>query len=120
MTITVAAWPKARNFFTRSDTGIVGSSPTLGMDVCVFSVFVLSCESTDPISTRDIKTESESDLLYDWRFTFDQFVLATGPLRPTTNNFIFQLNTRGYSPYVTSSLTKGWVCSLQLLMSLPA
>jgi hypothetical protein len=27
-------------------------------------------------------------------------VLATSPLRLTTNNFIFQLNTCGYSPYV--------------------
>jgi hypothetical protein len=45
----------------------------------------------------------ESELLYDWRFTANQFVLATGPLRLTTSNFIFQLNTCGYCPYVTSS-----------------
>jgi hypothetical protein len=32
-----------------------------------------------------------------------------------TSNFIFQSNTCGYSPYVTSSLTRGWVCRLQLL-----
>jgi hypothetical protein len=31
--------------FARSNTGIVGSNPTQGMDiyVCVYSVFVLSC-----------------------------------------------------------------------------
>jgi hypothetical protein len=29
--------------------------------------------------------------------------------RLTTSNFIFQLNTCGYSPYVTSSLTRAWV-----------
>jgi hypothetical protein len=29
---------------------------------------------------------------------------------------IFQLNTCGYNPYVTSSLTRGWVCHLQLLL----
>jgi hypothetical protein len=34
--------------------------------------------------------------------------------RPVT----FQLNTCGYSPYVTSSLTWGWVCRLQLLLVL--
>jgi hypothetical protein len=34
------------------------------------------------------------------------------------SNFIFQLNTCGYSPYVTSSLTRGWVCRLQLLLVL--
>jgi hypothetical protein len=40
-----------------------------------------------------------------------------GPLRLTTCNF-FQLNTCGHSPYVTSSLTRGWVCRLQLLLVL--
>jgi hypothetical protein len=30
----------------------------------------------------------------------------------------FQLNACGYSPYVTSSLTRGWVCRLQLLLVL--
>jgi hypothetical protein len=29
--------------------------------------------------------------------------------------FFFQLNTYSFSPYVTSSLTRGWVCRLQLL-----
>jgi hypothetical protein len=57
-------------------------------------------------------TGSESELLYDWRFTANQFALATSPLRSTTSNFIFQLNTCGYSPYVISSLTRGWVCHL--------
>jgi hypothetical protein len=57
-----------------------------------------------------------TELLYDWRFTVNQFVLATSPLRPTTKIFIFQLNTWGYSPHVTSSLTRGWVCPLQLLV----
>jgi hypothetical protein len=59
---------------------------------------------------------NHSELLYDWRCTADQFVLATSPLRLTTSNFIFQLNTCGYSPYVTSSLTKGWIYRLQLLL----
>jgi hypothetical protein len=62
------------------------------------------------------ESQSQSELLYDWRFTANQFVLATSPLRLTTSNFIFQLNPYGYSPYVISSLTKGWVCSLQLLL----
>jgi hypothetical protein len=63
-----------------------------------------------------VKSESESDLLYDWRFTANQFVLATSLLRLRINNFIFQLNTYGYNPYVTSSLTRGWICCLQLLL----
>jgi hypothetical protein len=61
---------------------------------------------------------SESELLYHWRFTANQFVLETSLLRLTTTNFIFQLNTCGYSPYVISSLTTGWVCRLQLLLVL--
>jgi hypothetical protein len=60
--------------------------------------------------------QSESELLYDWRFTANQFVFATSPLRLTTNTFIFQLNACSYSPYVSSSLKKGWVCRLQLLL----
>jgi hypothetical protein len=56
------------------------------------------------------------ELLYNWRFTANQFVLVTIPWRLTTSNFIFQLNTCGYSPYVTSSLMRGWVCHLQLLL----
>jgi hypothetical protein len=58
------------------------------------------------------------ELLYDWRFTVNQFVLATSPLRLTTNNFIFQLIIYYYSPYVTSSLTRGWICHLQFLLGL--
>jgi hypothetical protein len=55
------------------------------------------------------------------RVTGNQFVLATSTLRPTTRIFIifiFQLNTCGYSPYIISFLTRGWVCRLQLLLSL--
>jgi hypothetical protein len=65
-----------------------------------------------------LTSESESALLYEWRFTANQFVLKTSPLRFTNSNFIFQMNTCSYSPYVTSSLTRGWVCRLQLLLVL--
>jgi hypothetical protein len=34
------------------------------------------------------------------------------------DQYFFQLNTCGYSPYVTSSLTREWVCRLQLLLGL--
>jgi hypothetical protein len=61
-------------------------------------------------------SESESEL--HWRFTANQFVLATSSLRLTTSNFFLQLNILGYSPYVTSSLTREWVCRLQLLLVL--
>jgi hypothetical protein len=48
----------------------------------------------------------------------NQFALATNTLRPTIKIFIFELNTCSYIPYVISSLTRGWVCSLQLLLCL--
>jgi hypothetical protein len=59
-----------------------------------------------------------AELFYDWWFTTNQFVLATSPSRLTTSNFIFRLNTCGHNPYVTSSLTTGWICRLQLLLGL--
>jgi hypothetical protein len=34
-----------------------------------------------------LSSESESEILYDWRFTANQFVLATSPLRLTTSIF---------------------------------
>jgi hypothetical protein len=33
-------------------------------------------------------------------------------------NFFLQLNTSGHSPYITSSLTRGWFCNLRLLLAL--
>jgi hypothetical protein len=51
-------------------------------------------------------------LLYDWWFTTNQFVLAPSPLKLTTRVFFLQLTPCGHSPYVTSSLTRGWVCLL--------
>jgi hypothetical protein len=62
-------------------------------------------EVFDPASTRG--NNSESELLYDRRFTANEFVLATSPLTLPTSNY-FQLNTCGHSPYVTCSLTRGW------------
>jgi hypothetical protein len=47
-------------------------------------------------------SEWESELLYDWQFTANQFVLAPNPLGLTTNNFFLQLNPCDRSPYVTS------------------
>jgi hypothetical protein len=42
--------------------------------------------------------DTSINTLYDWQFTANQFFLvATSPLRLTTSNFIFQLNTCGYS-----------------------
>jgi hypothetical protein len=78
----------------------------------------LHCHSTMTHCDSSLsESESESELLYDWRFTSNQFVLAPNPWRLTTS-FFFQLNTCSHSPYVISSLTRGWVCCLQLLLAL--
>jgi hypothetical protein len=74
----------------------------------------LSTLNSTSLSELELKSES----LYDWRFTANQFVLAPSPLRVTSRDFLFQLKTCSNSPYVTSSLTRGWVCRLQLLLAL--
>jgi hypothetical protein len=51
---------------------------------------------------------SVSQLLLNWRFTANQFILGTSPLRLTISNYIFQMNTCSYNPYVTPSLTREW------------
>jgi hypothetical protein len=55
-------------------------------------------------------SKSKSKSLYDWRFTANQFVLASSPLRLTTRDF-FQLNPCSHSPYITSPLTRRRLCS---------
>jgi hypothetical protein len=45
--------------------------------------------------------------------------LGAKPLE-SHDQYFFKVNTCGYSPYVTSSLTIGWVCHLQLLLVLPS
>jgi hypothetical protein len=44
--------------------------------------------------------------------------LGAKPLETNGQIFFFQLNTYGHSTYVTSSLTRGWLCRLQLLLAL--
>jgi hypothetical protein len=55
--ITEAAWSKARTFFANSNTGIVGSNPTRGMDVCVrlFCVQVEALRRADPPSKESYR-----------------------------------------------------------------
>jgi hypothetical protein len=64
----------------------------------------------------DRKSKSKSELLYDWQFTAKQFVLAPSPLRLMIRDF-FQLNTCCHSPYVTSSLTRRWICLVWICLA---
>jgi hypothetical protein len=97
--------------------GTGGTAP-FSWVTCIMLYFVTKIQLVTHSSHYPFEVRSESELLYDWRFTANQFVLTTSPLRLTTSNFIFQLNTCRYSPYVTSSLTRGWFYRLQLLLVL--
>jgi hypothetical protein len=63
-----------------------------------------------------LSLESKSKLLYDWRFTANQSVLASSPLRPVTRDSFPQLNPCGNSPHVTSSQMRRWVCLLRICL----
>jgi hypothetical protein len=55
------------------------------------------------VSSLTQKSESESELLYDWWFITSQFILVAIPLRLMTRVFFFlQLNPCGRSPYINS------------------
>jgi hypothetical protein len=44
--------------------------------------------SMDSLPADSLSTDkSKSKLLYDWRFTANQFILASSLLRPTTRDF---------------------------------
>jgi hypothetical protein len=73
--------------------------------------------STPPPHGKTFRQKSKSELLYDWRFTAIQFVLASSPLRPTTRDCFPQLNLCGISPYVTSTLTRKWICLLWICLA---
>jgi hypothetical protein len=58
--ITVAAWSKVLTVFARSNTEIVCSNPTQGMDVCivcVYSVFMLFCVQAEALQRADPPSE---------------------------------------------------------------
>jgi hypothetical protein len=53
-----------------------------------------------------------------WLAVYCQSVYLGSKRLETHGHNFFQLNTCGHSPYVTSSLTRGWVCHLQWLLAL--
>jgi hypothetical protein len=54
-----------------------------------------------------------------WLTVYRQSVhLGFKPAETHEQYSFFQLNTCGYSPYVTSSVMRGWVCHLQWLLAL--
>jgi hypothetical protein len=83
--------------------------------------FLLACRGLAPYSFS----------FYDWLLSQSQSqsYFTTGCLPPISSSwcrvpwdlrseFFSQLHTWGHSPYITSSLTRGWVCYSQLLLVL--
>jgi hypothetical protein len=72
-----------------------------------------------PQETPSILFQPESELLTLRLAVYRQSArLGAKPLETNDQQFLFQLNTCAHSPYVTSSLTRGWICRLQLLLVL--
>jgi hypothetical protein len=69
------------------------------------------------LSPQNAYRESESQLFYELA-VYRQSVRSGAKPLETHDHYFFQLNTCCYNPYVTSSLTRGWVCRLQLLLAL--
>jgi hypothetical protein len=61
---------------------------------------LLSQETPSILSLPESEPELESELLYNWRFTANHFVLAPIRLRPTTSIFISTEHLLCYTPYV--------------------
>jgi hypothetical protein len=70
----VAARSEARNVFGRSDTGIVVSKPSRGMNVCVYSVFVLSYVGKRPCDKADhpFKESYQLHKVQNFRIDFER------------------------------------------------
>jgi hypothetical protein len=65
----------------------------------------------------EFQSQSHCELLYDWRFTANQFILESSLLRLTTSDFLFCNWTLVVRPCVTSSLKRGWVCVLWMYLA---
>jgi hypothetical protein len=101
--------------------GFIGTSLQLQSIIRAHTLNSFLTTSVWLISIRNLsllESASESELHYDLGFTANQFVLAPSPLRLTARIVFSQLNTCVHSPYITSSLMRGRVCHLQLLLVL--
>jgi hypothetical protein len=100
----------------------------LGSDYCLrfeTSLFVASCDSQ--VHGGGIRTRLHTG---EWTILQSQSHFTTGGLPPISSSwrqapwdsrpvFFSELNICGHSPYVTSSLTRGWVCRFSCCWSSP-
>jgi hypothetical protein len=112
-------------------TGFIGTSSQMQLIITAHTLNSfwrrLSCEWLWRVSPFCLNlglvsttSESESESRVTLRpAVYRQSVrIGAEPLATHGQNFFSQLNTCGHSPYITSSLTRGWVCHLQLLLTL--
>jgi hypothetical protein len=94
-----------------TDINSVGSAASRAQ---VFPLWRISCNWTLSIllSQNHSQSQCQSQSLPPSSFSWRQ-----APWGPRQAIF-FQLNISTYSPYVTCSLTRGWVCHLQFLLAL--
>jgi hypothetical protein len=69
------------------------------------------------LTTRLSRESRSQELLCDWRFTANQFILTLSLFRLTARVIFWHLNPCGHSPYVTSSVTRGWVGLLWICLA---
>jgi hypothetical protein len=94
----VAARSKAWTVFVRSNTGIVGSNSTQGMDVCVYvySVFVLSCVLVAALRRADHYSKESHRLCKKDYETEEQARVQQRTVKPLTNEYFYSINTPIY------------------------
>jgi hypothetical protein len=80
---------------------------SLTVTVAITQLFSSGTELTQSHSQSYFTTSGLPRISSPWRRTpWDS--------RP---DYFFQMNTCGHSPYITSSMTRGWDCNLQLLLA---
>jgi hypothetical protein len=78
---------------------------------------LLSFRTHVPTCWRLSRNQSQSHTYFRLAVYRQSVHLGAKPLE-IHDQYLFQLNTCDYSPYVISSLTTGWICCLQLLLVL--
>jgi hypothetical protein len=99
--LSLFSWKNYFEYLEMSVSQARVSCPGATKQTCMYvsSVLLQSC------------IKSKSKLLYDWRFTANQSVLGQTPWEPRPETFFSTEPLRSQS-YVSSSLTRGWVCLL--------